>query len=195
MARLTLEDCMHNVANRYDLVLLAARRARSLSAGRAPLIEMEDDKPTVVALREIARGLITRENIDSIESPQSEQGMSPESGTLFAPPVAVGMEAIGEPATAPETAPVLEEAPVLGVGERMTMAPEAAPVSEEVPVSEAAPVSEEAPVSEAAPVPEETPVSEAAPVSEETPVSAVTLTPEAEAAQTEPAPEDEPTSR
>ena len=66
MARLTVEDCLENVDNRYDLVLLASKRARQITMGAEPLIEENNDKPTVIALREIAEGLITNENVDKI---------------------------------------------------------------------------------------------------------------------------------
>lgn len=61
MARITVEDCLDNLDNRFDLVLMAAKRARQLANGVEPLVEWENDKPTVVALREIADGLITRD--------------------------------------------------------------------------------------------------------------------------------------
>ena len=54
MARITVEDCLDNVDNRFQLVLVASRRARQLSMGIEPLVPWEKDKPTVVALREIA---------------------------------------------------------------------------------------------------------------------------------------------
>jgi DNA-directed RNA polymerase subunit omega len=57
MARITVEDCLDNVENRFHLVLAATRRARQLANGADPLIDEENDKPTVVALREIAAGL------------------------------------------------------------------------------------------------------------------------------------------
>jgi DNA-directed RNA polymerase subunit omega len=63
MARITVEDCLDNVDNRFDLVLLASRRARQLVNGVDPLLPWENDKPTVVALREIAEGLITEETM------------------------------------------------------------------------------------------------------------------------------------
>jgi len=69
MARLTVEDCLEHVDNRYDLVLLAARRARQISLGSDPMVEEKGDKPTVIALREIAEGLVTAKNIDSIARP------------------------------------------------------------------------------------------------------------------------------
>jgi len=57
MARVTVEDCLGNVGNRFDLVLAAAKRARAVAMGAEPLVELENDKPTVIALREIAEGL------------------------------------------------------------------------------------------------------------------------------------------
>lgn len=66
MARLTIEDCLTQVDNRYDLVPLAAKRARQLTLGKDALVDEDNDKPTVIALREIAAGLITAENIDTI---------------------------------------------------------------------------------------------------------------------------------
>ncbi len=62
MARITVEDCLDNVENRFELVMLAGKRARQLaSGGREPLVAWDNDKPTVVALREIAEGLIDKE--------------------------------------------------------------------------------------------------------------------------------------
>jgi len=73
MARLTVEDCLKNMDNRYDLVLLASRRARQLTMGSDPLVEENKDKPTVIALREIAESLITAENIDKMDKPKTEE--------------------------------------------------------------------------------------------------------------------------
>ncbi len=58
MARITVTDCLQHVDNRFELVLVAAKRARQLILGAEPLVEVENDKPTVIALREIAEGLI-----------------------------------------------------------------------------------------------------------------------------------------
>lgn len=59
MARITVEDCLENVDNRFELVMIGSKRARQLAVeGRPPLVPEENDKPTVVALREIAKGLI-----------------------------------------------------------------------------------------------------------------------------------------
>ncbi len=58
MARVTVEDCLHGVANRFELVLVAAKRARQIANGAEPLVALENDKPTVLALREIAESRI-----------------------------------------------------------------------------------------------------------------------------------------
>lgn len=65
MARVTVEDCLENVENRFELVMVAAKRARQIAVrGDQPLVEWENDKPTVVALREIAAGLIGPDILD-----------------------------------------------------------------------------------------------------------------------------------
>lgn len=59
MARITVEDCLEHVENRFELVMIAAKRARDIAVnGEQPMVEWENDKPTVVALREIAEGLL-----------------------------------------------------------------------------------------------------------------------------------------
>ena len=68
MARITVEDCLEHVENRFDLVLLAARRARQISRGADPLVPAENDKPTVIALREIAENLINESSMDEMEA-------------------------------------------------------------------------------------------------------------------------------
>jgi DNA-directed RNA polymerase subunit omega len=70
MARITVEDCLENVENRFQLVLVAAKRARQLSAGAEPCVPKENDKATVLALREIAEGFVTGAILDE-ESPQA----------------------------------------------------------------------------------------------------------------------------
>ena len=62
MARVTVEDCLENVDNRFQLVMLATKRARQIATkGYEPLLPEENDKPTVIALREIAEGKVTRD--------------------------------------------------------------------------------------------------------------------------------------
>jgi len=68
MARITVEDCLEHVENRFDLVLLAARRARQIAQGADPLVPGENDKPTVIALREIAENLINASSMDEMEA-------------------------------------------------------------------------------------------------------------------------------
>jgi DNA-directed RNA polymerase subunit omega len=67
MARITVEDCLHNVDNLFQLVLLAAQRARRLANGAEPTLPLENDKPTVLALREIAAGNVTVEMLSEPE--------------------------------------------------------------------------------------------------------------------------------
>lgn len=69
MARVTVQDCLKHVDNRFDLVLIATRRARQLANGVEPLLPKENDKPTVLALREIAEGLI---GPDTLEEPEEQ---------------------------------------------------------------------------------------------------------------------------
>ena len=71
MARVPVEDCMDYVDNRFDLVLLATKRARQLVNGVEPLLPWENDKPTVMALREIADGLISHRDVE--EQPAEEE--------------------------------------------------------------------------------------------------------------------------
>ena len=84
MARITVEDCLKQIPNRYEMVTLAAKRVKQLAVdGREPTVDPEDDKPTVIALREIAAGLVTFDNIDSfnfdaLEEELSEQLISDE---------------------------------------------------------------------------------------------------------------------
>ena len=68
MARVTVEDCLEKIDNRFDLVMVASRRARQLqTGGKDPLVPNQNDKPTVMALREIAAGLIGRSILDEVE--------------------------------------------------------------------------------------------------------------------------------
>jgi len=73
MARVTVSDCLEKVDNRFELVLLASRRARQLMEGAEPSLEIENDKPTVLALREIAAGNITEQLLDAVDNPPIEE--------------------------------------------------------------------------------------------------------------------------
>ncbi len=74
MARVTVEDCLDNVDNRFQLVLVATKRARAIDNGQEPKVGRENDKPTVLALREIADGLTGAEVLD--ETPEEAFGAS-----------------------------------------------------------------------------------------------------------------------
>ncbi|MCL4150096.1 UNVERIFIED_CONTAM: hypothetical protein GTU68_026215 [Idotea baltica] len=68
MARITVEDCLDHVDNRFELVMVSSKRARQLALGsKEPLLPWENDKPTVMALREIEEGLITASILDEKE--------------------------------------------------------------------------------------------------------------------------------
>lgn len=76
MARVTVEDCLEHVDNRFELVRCATRRARQLHhRGVDPLVDEEDDKATVIALREVAEGLVTEEVLEDADAviQQAEQ--------------------------------------------------------------------------------------------------------------------------
>ena len=73
MARVTVEEAVEQIGNRFDLILVASRRARQLATqGKEPLVEVENDKPTVVALREIEEGLITEASMN-VQDRQAQQ--------------------------------------------------------------------------------------------------------------------------
>lgn len=73
MARVTVEDCLDNVDNRFELVMLATKRSRQLATGgKEPKVPREDDKPTVLALREIAANLINMDIITQEEMTQDD---------------------------------------------------------------------------------------------------------------------------
>jgi DNA-directed RNA polymerase subunit omega len=76
MARITVEDCLEHVDNRFELVMLATRRARHMRQyGAEPLLPEENDKPTVIALREIAAGLISHEMLDAQDTSTEDEEM------------------------------------------------------------------------------------------------------------------------
>ena len=94
MARITVEDCLPNVANRFDLVLLASKRARQIAMGSRPLVDAENDKPTVLALREIADGLMSHETFDAIAAQESavEEVVDPFAEVADEPPPMRGLD-------------------------------------------------------------------------------------------------------
>ncbi len=97
MARVTVEDCLRNVKNRFELVLIASKRARQLMRGKEPKVEWDNDKATVVALREIAEGYT---NFDTLT--QEEQDTAAMMHSLSASSLAK------EQAKAAEVASIIE---------------------------------------------------------------------------------------
>lgn len=73
MARITVEDCLSVVDNRFELVLMATKRARQLAKGADPAVEDLNDKPTVIALREIAARKVDQKMIDEIDKQTRER--------------------------------------------------------------------------------------------------------------------------
>jgi DNA-directed RNA polymerase subunit omega len=68
MARITVEDCLDRIDNRFEMVLTATQRARQIANGAEPMVEEANDKPTVIALREIAEGLIDPESVQVLQA-------------------------------------------------------------------------------------------------------------------------------
>ncbi|WP_218311520.1 DNA-directed RNA polymerase subunit omega [Alteromonas antoniana] len=83
MARVTVEDAVDKIGNRFDLVLVAARRARQIATeGKDPLVDVANDKPTVTALREIEEGLVTASTLEQEEIRDQEQQDSAEFASV-----------------------------------------------------------------------------------------------------------------
>ena len=110
MARVTVEDCLDHVDNRFELVLTASQRARQLANGATPLVELEKDKPTVIALREIAEGLVTAETLEqerrakveaaeAAEAEGAEDALDAEIRGMFA---SATEPEVSEPAPSPQ---------------------------------------------------------------------------------------------
>jgi DNA-directed RNA polymerase subunit omega len=93
MARITVEDCLDNVDNRFDLVMVASKRARQIATGgKEPMVPEENDKPTVLALREIELGLVTKDLMNTAEKEvdeysEIEETVEEEQQTPLPPPV------------------------------------------------------------------------------------------------------------
>lgn len=81
MARVTVEDCLGSVDNRFELVMVASKRARQLATGgKEPLVQEESDKPTVIALREIAEGLVTPDMLSREDELDAEEELAEVMG-------------------------------------------------------------------------------------------------------------------
>lgn len=87
MARITVEDCLTNIPNLFELVMVAAKRARRVANGAEPLVDRENDKPTVVALREIAAGLVTRDVLDEADLMPEDLMPREQAEALLNPPI------------------------------------------------------------------------------------------------------------
>ena len=85
MARVTVEDCLEHMDNRFQLVMVASKRARQLANGSDAHLEWEKDKPTVMALREIAEGFITKEILNEGDMPTIIDESDSESEDSQAP--------------------------------------------------------------------------------------------------------------
>ncbi|MGB1007525.1 MAG: DNA-directed RNA polymerase subunit omega, partial [Thalassobaculaceae bacterium] len=94
MARVTVEDCITQIPNRFDLVMTAAQRSRNITAGAPLTIDRDRDKNPVVALREIAAGVMNAEVLDEIEAKEraaEEFELAAEFAALAARPAATGI--------------------------------------------------------------------------------------------------------
>lgn len=97
MARITVEDCTENIPNMFQLVLVAAKRARQLANGADPRVEWENDKPTVVALREVADGYVTENILEERDQPVGDLlGLEGASGALRDSPFSARPIAFGD---------------------------------------------------------------------------------------------------
>lgn len=114
MARITVEDCLENVENRFELVMVSSKRARQLqTGGKDPLVSEDNDKTTVIALREIAEGLIDNSILlDIPEVPAIEENLnaladaveaSAEASTTEVPAVATSSTSDAQPSAVTES--------------------------------------------------------------------------------------------
>lgn len=98
MARITVEDCLENVENRFQLVLVAAKRARQLAQGAEPCVARENDKPTVIALREIADGFVTNAILHEEPAPVALEAEEDAADAIGIPePTAPGVSEDAQP--------------------------------------------------------------------------------------------------
>ena len=88
MARITVEDCLQQIPNLFELVMVASKRARRIANGQEPLVDRENDKPTVVALREIAAGLVTVDILEEADPiPEDIMAREEAEALLAGPPL------------------------------------------------------------------------------------------------------------
>lgn len=103
MARVTVEDCLDNVENLFELVLVATKRARQLANGAEAQLEWENDKPTVMALREVAEGLTGPAVLDEADDPLAAE----QEAAAEAEAAAAEIESEAASAAAEDPAPSL----------------------------------------------------------------------------------------
>ena len=131
MARITVEDCLKNVDNQFDLVMTAAKRARQLANGAEPLVDLENDKPTVVALREIAAGLINDEVLAQMSVPVDDILSSEDAEELLASTPLPSLESMPSIDAAIES--LLPSLGAMPPAAKVTPAPTAAPATKAEP--------------------------------------------------------------
>jgi DNA-directed RNA polymerase subunit omega len=85
MARITVEDCMTKIENIFDMILLASKRAKRIANGAEPLVERENDKPTVIALREIADGKMNDAVLEEIDQITTNELLQEEESDEIMP--------------------------------------------------------------------------------------------------------------
>lgn len=103
MARVTVEDCLDNVENRFELVMVASKRARQIATGgKDALVQEESDKPTVIALREIAEGLITHDILSREEELEAEEELAEVMDAGEALAAATQDSGLGAPVVTPD---------------------------------------------------------------------------------------------
>jgi DNA-directed RNA polymerase subunit omega len=104
MARITVEDCLENVDNRFQLVLISSKRARQIMQGAEPHVERENDKPTVIALREIAEGFINKDILDE----ELQRALMEANETTDEAEVSEGETEVAEAASPEEKGPAAD---------------------------------------------------------------------------------------
>ena len=110
MARITVEDCLDHVDNRFELVMVGSKRARQIATeGRPPLVAEENDKPTVIALREIEEGLVTKDILNETRQDYEIVDGDEENGEVEAAAVDGEGEAVAEPAAEVEAEEASEQ--------------------------------------------------------------------------------------
>ena len=111
MARITVEDCLENVDNRFELVMVSSKRSRQIqTGGKDPLVSVDNDKPTVLALREIAEGLIDASILIAKPPSVELEELAEEAAAENAAASAEAEESV-EAATTEETAATEEKEP------------------------------------------------------------------------------------